>query len=86
MRWGLAVLELARSFLKCNITLRRLGGVCIHSDRVDSVGAAAPFMLPFTFMFVLTGATSTDDLNLYQPQTDNAGATSLSLSLLVYLI
>lgn len=86
MRWGLAVLELGSSFLKCNIYPVPL--LSLHPQRQNWFSwCCCTFNVPF-YVHVCSNrvATSTDDLNLYHPQTDNAGATSLSLSLLVYLI
>lgn len=86
MRWGLAVVELGSSFLKCNIYPVPLLSLSPQWQNWFS-WCCCTFNVPF-YVHVCSNrvATSTDDLNLYHPQTDNAGATSLSLSLLVYLI
>lgn len=69
------------------LTLCHFLQACVLSDRIDSSWCCCTFNVTF-YVHVCSNrvATSTDDLNLYHPQTDNAGATSLSLSLLVYLI
>lgn len=69
------------------LTLCHFLQACVLSDRIDSSWCCCTVNVTF-YVHVCSNrvATSTDDLNLYHPQTDNAGATSLSLSLLVYLI
>lgn len=61
----------------------------VSASSVTGLVPAVPLHFNVTFNVRVCSsrvATSTDDLNLYHPQTDSAGATSLSLSLLVYLI
>lgn len=86
MRWGLAVVGLGSSFPKFNIS--PVPPLSPSPQRQNWFSwCCCTFNVPF-YVHVCSNrvATSTDDLNLYHPQTDNAGATSLSLSLLVYLI